>query len=111
MNIQWLDEDGSPLNDATITASALCPLLTQQAHTFSCADGRQGELKIKKHLADSFFVWFHDSSDGFHYEISRKPLLVREDFEEEELHSAASRRFADFLQRICTRQLCRISHV
>jgi len=110
MNIQWLDEDASPLNDATITASALCLLLTEQAHGFSCPDDRPGELKIKKHLADNFFVWFHDSSDGFHYEISRKPLLVREDFEERELHPAASRRFADFLQQIPTRQLCRISH-
>jgi hypothetical protein len=110
MNIQWLDEDRSPLNDTRITTTALYTQITDQAHAFSCPDGRHGELIIKKHLADTFFVWFRDSSDGFHYEISRTPLLSTEDFEQRELHPTASCKFADFLQRICTRRLYRISH-
>lgn len=108
MNIHWLGEGGSPLNDTKITESGLYFFLTEQAHAFTCPDSRQGELKITMRSADTFSVCFLDYSDGFHYEISHEPLFFKEDFEDVDL-DAARRMFADFLQRISTRQLCRTS--
>jgi hypothetical protein len=107
MNIHWIDEDHSPLSHDQIFTSNLYRAINDRVRSFTCSNGVSGEVKIKKNMADQFVVQFRNEVDGCHYELSRQPLLVREDFEDSD--SDAIRRIDEFLQLICSGNLLKVS--